>query len=197
LPPVQVIVELQGPHETEQVRLEGDRLSVGQSSQNDIVIRNDPAVSRVHLLLEVVGPAWTVQDLGSRNGTFLNGERLLGTRVLRASDNLRLGSTRLQLTPIGVAGAAGGTEPAVPPPELTRRERDCLVALCEPVLLGSVTTEPATVTQMAEALVVSESAVKKLLSRLYDKFGLEGQDRRRGRLASDALRRGAVHIGAR
>ena len=38
----------------------------------------------------------------------------------------------------------------------------------EPVLLGSVTTEPAQVTQMAEVLVVSESAIKKLLARLYE-----------------------------
>jgi hypothetical protein len=42
---------------------------------------------------------------------------------------------------------------------------------------------------------VSDSAVKKMLGRLYDKFGLNDDARRRGRLASDAFARGAVSLG--
>jgi DNA-binding NarL/FixJ family response regulator len=48
------------------------------------------------------------------------------------------------------------------------------------------------VREIADALVVTESAVKKMLARLYDKFGLHEGDRRRGRLVAEALARGAV-----
>jgi hypothetical protein len=79
------------------------------------------------------------------------------------------------------------------PPELTRRERDVLVALCRPALGGDVFTEPASVHEIAAALVVTDAAVKQHLLHLYDKFGIaETGERRRVRLAKEAIRRGAV-----
>ena len=54
-------------------------------------------------------------------------------------------------------------------------------------------TEPASTRRIAEALVVSDAAVKQHLLRLYDKFGIYGDgERRRVRLANEAVRRGAV-----
>ena len=41
------------------------RLSIGKSSNNDLPIDDDPAVSRVHAMLEHVGPAWCITDVGS------------------------------------------------------------------------------------------------------------------------------------
>src|SRR5215207_5239876 len=80
-------------------------------------------------------------------------------------------------------------------PELTRRERDVLVALCRPVLDQSVFTEPASVREIAGTLVVSEAAVKQHLLHLYDKFGITGTgERRRLRLAKEAINRGAVGL---
>src|SRR5919197_406907 len=79
------------------------------------------------------------------------------------------------------------------PPELTRRERDVLVALCRPALGGDVFTEPASVREIAAALVVTEAAVKQHLLHLYDKFGIaDTGERRRVRLAREAIRRRAV-----
>ena len=78
-------------------------------------------------------------------------------------------------------------------PELTRRERDVLVALCGPALAADVFTEPASVREIAEVLVVTEAAVKQHLLHLYDKFGIaESGERRRVRLAREAIRRGAL-----
>ena len=65
------------------------------------------------------------------------------------------------------------------PPELTRRERDVLAALCRPALESDVFTEPASVRQIAEALVVTEAAVKQHLMHLYDKFGIRETGERR------------------
>src|SRR4029077_1553059 len=76
---------------------------------------------------------------------------------------------------------------------LTRRERDVLSVLCGPLAHGAAFTEPASVHAIADALDVSEAAVKQHLTHLYDKFGIfEGERRRRVRLANMALSEGAV-----
>ena len=62
---------------------------------------------------------------------------------------------RLSLPPGKVVGMADE------PPELTRRERDVLVALCRPALGEGVFTEPATVREIAAELVVTDAAVKQ------------------------------------
>src|SRR5262245_15160688 len=81
-------------------------------------------------------------------------------------------------------------------PELTPRERDVLTALCQPALRGEVFTEPATVRQLAEELVVTEAAIKQHLMHLYDKFEIpETGERRRVRLAREAMSLGVVALG--
>jgi hypothetical protein len=81
-------------------------------------------------------------------------------------------------------------------PDLTRRERDVLAALCGPVRSGDVFAEPASVRQIARALVVTDAAVKQHLLHLYDKFGIAAAgERRRVALAREAIRRGAVDLG--
>ena len=80
-------------------------------------------------------------------------------------------------------------------PELTRRERDVLVALCAPVRSDDVFAEPASVHDIAAALAVSDAAVKQHLLHLYDKFGIEATSgRRRVTLAREAMRLGAVDL---
>ena len=77
--------------------------------------------------------------------------------------------------------------------ELTRRERDVLIALCRPVLDEDVFAEPASVRAIARELVVTEAAVKQHLLHLYDKFGITGgASRRRVALARAAVQREIV-----
>jgi hypothetical protein len=79
--------------------------------------------------------------------------------------------------------------------DITRRERDLLVALCRPAAGSGVFIEPASVTETARELVVTEAAVKQHLSHLYDKFGIPADEpRRRVALAREALRRHAVSL---
>jgi DNA-binding NarL/FixJ family response regulator len=79
---------------------------------------------------------------------------------------------------------------------LTPREQEVLVALCRPVLAADVFTEPASIKTIADRLLVTEAAVKQHLGHLYDKFGVpDGLERRRVRLANEAVRRGAVSLG--
>jgi hypothetical protein len=82
-------------------------------------------------------------------------------------------------------------------PELTPRERDVLVELCKPVLSDDVFAEPASVRQIAQALVVTDAAVKQHLLHLYGKFRIDATgERRRVALAKEAIRRGAVDLAA-
>jgi pSer/pThr/pTyr-binding forkhead associated (FHA) protein len=132
-------LEVIGPSVHDVIPLEGGSLSVGKGAGVDLVVSFDPAVSRVHLVLDRIGGAWFVRDLGARNGTFVNHTRVIGERALRDGDEVRLGSTRLILR-----DTHKHTEPTTatlaPPPHLTDRERDVLIELCRPVLQGSAFT---------------------------------------------------------
>ena len=188
-------LELRGPSGIELAPLADQPVTIGRAPGNTVVLENDPEVSSLHAIVEPVGGGWCVRDLGSLNGTLLGGERILGARALRHGDVLVLGQTRVTFRsesgrhlPRTVGGA--------PPPELTRRERDVLVALCRPLVGGSAFAEPASMRAIAADLVVTEAAVQQHLLRLYAKFGIHDDGtRRRVSLANEALRRGAVTYG--
>ena len=72
------------------------RLVAGRGERCDLLIDWDPQVSRTHAHLECAGDEWTVLDDGlSRNGTFVNEERISTRHRLRDKDVLRLGRTRV------------------------------------------------------------------------------------------------------
>jgi predicted component of type VI protein secretion system len=189
-------LEVRQPQGREVVVLDAERVSMGKARSNDIVLRSDPTVSRMHAVLERFSGGWCVRDLAARNGTFVNGQRLLGDCQLRAGDEIRLGATRLVFRAEGVDPDETETQAVESAPALTPRERDVLVALCQPLASGDLFTEPAPIRQVADALVVTEAAVKQHLLHLYDKFGIySGTGSRRVRLANEAIRRGAVSVG--
>lgn len=185
-------VEVWGRGGRELRALDSERLTVGTLESNDVVVDAE-GVSRVHAVFEQFGDTWCVRDLGSRNGTFVNGGRIIGDQALHSGDEIVLGRLRLLFR-----GPAQGTETAAiaQPPPLTSRERDVLLALCRPLLTGDAFTEPASIRAIAAELVVSEAAVKNHLSRLYVKFDVAAQDeRKRVQLANAAVARGAVTLG--
>ena len=179
------------------VPLEGHRISVGRAPSNDIAL-DDPEASAIHASLEPLNGSWTVRDLSSRNGTFVNGERILTERPLRRGDEIRVGRSRLVFRP---ETSSAQIDPTLTPqgvPTLTRREREVLVALIGGRIgrvPNEVFAEPASTREIAAALHVTEAAVKQHLVNLYNKFALvEASERTRARLANEALRRGAVTL---
>ncbi len=82
------------PDGRSEVPLEGDLVTVGRSSANDVVLP-DGAVSRRHAALERLAAGWCIHDLGSRNGTYVNGERLERERPLYSGDEIVMGDTVL------------------------------------------------------------------------------------------------------
>lgn len=176
--------------------MDRDRITIGKASSNDVALTEDGRLSRLHAVLERFEAGWCIRDLGSRNGTWVNGRRIWDTHPLRTGDEVVVGQTTLVFHQPGDDAGTGTTESSLPLPELTRRERDVLLALCRPIVSGDVFTEPASIRDVAAELTVTEGAVKQHLAHLYDKFGLfEAHERRRVRLANEALHRGIVTLG--
>lgn len=81
------------------VPLTGERLSVGRSSAAELCFPEDAGLSRQHFAFEVDGDEWTVQDLGSKNGTFVNNIPLKARLVLRAGDRITAGHLVILYSP--------------------------------------------------------------------------------------------------
>ena len=67
--------------------------SVGRSSTSDVVLKSDDYASGRHAKLTRHGGLLYVEDLGSTNGTFVNGSKTVGATPVRNGDNVRIGST--------------------------------------------------------------------------------------------------------
>jgi pSer/pThr/pTyr-binding forkhead associated (FHA) protein len=188
-------IEVMSARGDRRISLETDRMTIGKSTDNDVPVPDDPTASHLHAVLERFSAGWCVADLGSSNGTWLNGARIWSSQRLRHGDEIRVGQTRIIFRDLRRAGVAQ-TEVEDAPPTLTTRERDVLVALCRPLLARDMFTEPASTRAIADELVITQAAVKQHLANLFDKFGVPAaESNRRVRLANDALRRGAVSIG--
>ncbi|NWF85395.1 MAG: FHA domain-containing protein [Bryobacteraceae bacterium] len=77
------------------VPLEGERYTLGRAPNNDLCFHEDAGLSRNHLALERTGGVWAVVDLGSRNGTKVNGVPVAPRRVLMPGDRITAGSLLL------------------------------------------------------------------------------------------------------
>jgi len=90
------------------VPLDRDRLSLGRSSHNELCYPEDAGLSRQHLAIVRAGDGWAVEDLGSKNGTMLNGTRVEGTRAFKSGDRVSAGHLTLEF-----ADADGGNSNTV------------------------------------------------------------------------------------
>jgi hypothetical protein len=176
----------------------GDRpssLCIGREPSADIALDWDDEVSRVHAVLECVGDAWTLVDDGlSRNGSFVNGQRVLGRRRLDDGDSITVGRTLLVfLEPIQPNARTTARTRLSAPPELSAAQRRVLGALCRP-FRDSPFAAPASNREIANELVLSVETVKSHMHALFGLFDVEAmpQNRKRAELARRAFERGAV-----
>ena len=73
------------------VALEGVRMTLGRSSAADLTFPDDNGLSRQHLAIENDGNGWALSDLGSKNGTMLNGARVAERTQLKPGDRIMAG----------------------------------------------------------------------------------------------------------
>src|SRR5438105_6972099 len=85
-----LLVILEGPQCGRQFPLDGDPTVIGRDSSSQICLFVK-AVSRRHAQIESQGSDFFLEDLGSNNGTFLNGERIQGRVPLKEHDRLTIG----------------------------------------------------------------------------------------------------------
>ncbi len=81
------------------IPLEGERFGLGRATTNELCYPDDFGLSRQHLAFEKVDGQWTIKDLGSKNGTLLNGFRLSAVAPLNSGDVVNAG--HLQITIAG------------------------------------------------------------------------------------------------
>lgn len=74
----------------------GAILEIGRSPSADVCLSEVPSVSRRHARLRYAGRAVTAEDMGSTNGTFVNGELIRGYRVLQSGDRLQVAAVHFK-----------------------------------------------------------------------------------------------------
>ena len=155
----------------------------------------DEEVSSLHAQLEMVGLECTLVDDGlSRNGSFVNGERVSGRRRLRDGDTIRFGGTGVIYR---APAARDGDRPVRRRAHRGRRLAGAEARAGRPLppVQGRLSfATPAPNGQIAEELDLSVDAVKTHLRALFEKFGVEDlpQNQKRVALVERALQSGLV-----
>jgi pSer/pThr/pTyr-binding forkhead associated (FHA) protein len=94
----------------------GDELVIGRAVSGEGRLGDEPELSRRHArLARDADGRLTIEDLGSANGTFVNGVRVRGRHVLELGDSVRVGRTTLEVTAPGQASSVPAAEPSSPP----------------------------------------------------------------------------------
>lgn len=170
---------------------------IGRRESVDVSLPWDAQVSGVHAQLEPGGGEWTLVDDGlSRNGSFVNRERVSGRRRLRDGDMLRFGHTVvLYRAPReqGWQSTAIATDVLIAA-SLSETQRRVLIALCRPYREAAAHATPATNQQIADELFLSVQAIKAHLRVLFEKFGVQElpQNSKRAALVARALQSGLI-----
>ncbi|WP_186001880.1 MULTISPECIES: FHA domain-containing protein [Corallococcus] len=134
------LVVIAGPSEGEEFALSDAEYTVGRSTDNPICLQ-DTSVSRKHVTLRKESAGWMVSDMGSGNGTILNGEPISEETLLANGDVITLGDSELRYEdtanstakvqapsgprprPSAAGGRGSGAVPARPAPRGEGRSR--------------------------------------------------------------------------
>ena len=111
--PFQLVMR-KGPNPGKTFELVQDEVVIGRDIGNRVVI-NDPEVSRKHTRLTLQANGYVVEDMGSTNGTFVDGQRLMGPHLLRPGETIMLGE-KISFSFEAVGYDTDATLPQVSPP---------------------------------------------------------------------------------
>jgi FHA domain len=174
----------------------GTEIWIGRGDAAGLQLGWDEEVSSLHAQIVVIRDECTLIDDGlSRNGSFVNEERVLGRRRLHDGDVLRFGRTlatfrRPGARPAETVIATAPSTAAV----VTPAQRNVLAALCRPFKDQDNFATPATNREIAAELFISLDAVKSHMRALFEAFGIGDlpQNRKRAALAERALQSGLI-----
>jgi DNA-binding CsgD family transcriptional regulator len=178
-----MLIEISSEAGIARVPARRDVISIGRAADNDVVVAGEQTVSRYHAELTRLERGWAVRDLGSHNGTHVNGTRLSAAALcpITVDDVVGVGTATLRLivTDPGdgmtVADERGAAMHRLLT-ALSHREREVLA------LVAAGRTDD----QVATELFISVKTVHSHLDRIRDKSGV----RRRAELTRLAVRLG-------
>jgi len=90
------LVVTKGPHVSECFYLESDRMSIGRDPRSELFL-NDRTVSRDHAVITKADGSFALEDVGSLNGTYVNGE-VVDAAELKEGDEIQIGTFHLLFT---------------------------------------------------------------------------------------------------
>jgi sigma-B regulation protein RsbU (phosphoserine phosphatase) len=125
--------------------LDGNAVSIGRASDCSIPIK-DRYLSRKHAEIIAVGSSWVLKDLGSANGTYLNGSRVERDEALKPGDRIRLGDTEIVF-------------------EATERNTDRFIAVAESKASATIAIPVHEITDRPEAVDIARLQTLTLLAR--------------------------------
>lgn len=174
-----------------------EELTIGRRPTNEVALPWDLGVSRIHAQLTRMGDYWTVCDDGlSRNGSFVNGSRVVGRRRLIDGDLMRFGDTVIAYCdPERGESRATADQDEVPTvSSVSDAQRRVLLALCRPYKNSGGFAAPASNRQIADELCIGIDAVKTHMRALFYIFGVGKlpQNQKRANLVERAFRSGVV-----
>lgn len=159
---------------------------IGRSPVAELVLES-PRVSKLHAEIDENGRGYVIRDLGSRNGTFVNGERILGERVLQVGDVVHVAHRELELV------LADADEPKFDDSTLAGQMQGCEADACKMtrdlyrILSGRLVCAVfQSICSLADGTVVGYEALGRhtLVSAPYDVTTLFRVAAERGRAAA-------------
>ncbi|HTR52107.1 MAG TPA: FHA domain-containing protein, partial [Kofleriaceae bacterium] len=196
------LVFLAGPIAGRRYRLGDGEYLIGRRSDCQIFVP-DMGVSRQHARLRKDGDAWMLEDLGSNNGTYINGVRVEAATSLRNDDEISIANNRIRVEaerasepPLKIVDVAGRS--------LVRsRESAATVSAADPKAVRLIARKLDALTQVLHATAASETPdalLRKLVDALFELFpfaadvGVLVEDERTGKLRVQCQRTNAGEL---
>lgn len=174
---------LDGKHRRS-VTVDGARVQIGRDLDCEVQLPGDPTVSRIHAVLSCTSSdQWQIEDAGSRNGTFVNGRRLIAPQPVSSADRILIGNFVLVMQTGDAVTETIGSDDA----GSTRIQLETGLSAREVEVLRLVCAGERD-QQIAEALFISVKTVHSHLDRVRDKTGC----RRRAELIRYAMDHGVA-----
>ncbi len=160
------VVTSEGPLRGQVLTVDADEQILGRRENSDLLL-SDPHVSRAHAVIRRASGAVWLEDLGSTGGTFVNGEALTGSRVLKHGDAVRFGLVETRFEDRSSLMEGDEATALIEPPEqddkpvLSPRQAEVLEYLKDGL------TNP----EIAVRLGVTERTVKAHCQEVFDRLG--------------------------